>query len=390
MVNLDTYRRINTIIERDSADATYKYALLRGVIEICQQSSYRREDGDQVWFPLGLLVEKWILYYYPLFASPKFIPQKHGETKEPAAGRGVSFRKHFTPVIDYYADKGGFSGFYNDYTRGTIPPGIRSGVQSLATNIRNTIVQMPMKHLGYSQTKKYYSVFQYKLPSRRITRGQLFDSVFLAENFGWFSLSRDLCTVFEYFGSFISGEECLLKKWAEFTARAAVKIRGGTETEEVTEEQVLTLLMTTPTTERATEDARQIYRSLFDKEGSIICVWSGKPIRSLSAMQIDHVLPFSIWKNNDLWNLLPARSSVNAKKNNRIPSVSFLDQRRDCIVDYWNLLHERAPQKFSREISVSLLGSRTLGDDWEEQAFNQLKEKCVYLTDIRGYEAWAM
>ncbi|MGB4578416.1 MAG: hypothetical protein WBH94_01425, partial [Methanoculleus sp.] len=51
-MDLAQYRRINTIIERDSADATYKYALLRGVIEICQQSSHLREDdGDQVSFP---------------------------------------------------------------------------------------------------------------------------------------------------------------------------------------------------------------------------------------------------------------------------------------------------------------------------------------------------
>jgi hypothetical protein len=51
-MDLAQYRRINTIIERDSADATYKYVLLRGVIEICQQSSHlREEDGDQVSFP---------------------------------------------------------------------------------------------------------------------------------------------------------------------------------------------------------------------------------------------------------------------------------------------------------------------------------------------------
>jgi hypothetical protein len=52
IMDLAQYRRINTIIERDSADATYKYALLRGVTEICQQSSHLREDdGDQVSFP---------------------------------------------------------------------------------------------------------------------------------------------------------------------------------------------------------------------------------------------------------------------------------------------------------------------------------------------------
>jgi hypothetical protein len=45
------------IIERDSKDATYKYALLRGSIEIIQENdNYKRISGEMVSFPLGLLV----------------------------------------------------------------------------------------------------------------------------------------------------------------------------------------------------------------------------------------------------------------------------------------------------------------------------------------------
>jgi len=85
---------MSEVRERDSADATYKYALLRGVIEICQQASHlREEDGDRVSFPLGLLVEKWLLYYYPIFAAPAFIPQKNGETPDQDTGKVVSFRE---------------------------------------------------------------------------------------------------------------------------------------------------------------------------------------------------------------------------------------------------------------------------------------------------------
>jgi len=32
--SLDEYRKVNTIIERDSTDATYKFTLLRGAIEV--------------------------------------------------------------------------------------------------------------------------------------------------------------------------------------------------------------------------------------------------------------------------------------------------------------------------------------------------------------------
>jgi len=219
-MDLAQYRRINTIIERDSADATYKYALLRGVIEICQQSSHLREDdGEQVSFPLGLLVEKWLLYYYPIFAAPAFIPQKNGETPDQDAGKVVSFRKRFMPVIDYYRDRGGISVFYNDYARGTMPAEIQPAFGTLARAIRTTITKMPMKHLGYSQSKEHYSVFDYDR-SYRLSREGPADRTSLIENSGRFFLSRDLCTIFEHFGGFISGEECLLKKWAGFTASA--------------------------------------------------------------------------------------------------------------------------------------------------------------------------
>jgi len=42
------------IIERDSKDATYKYALLRGTIELIQEhDQYKRVSGEEVSFPLG-------------------------------------------------------------------------------------------------------------------------------------------------------------------------------------------------------------------------------------------------------------------------------------------------------------------------------------------------
>ncbi|WP_128694039.1 HNH endonuclease domain-containing protein [Methanoculleus taiwanensis] len=381
-MDLAEYRRINTIIERDSADATYKYALLRGVIEICQQSSHLREDdGDTVWFPLGLLVEKWLLYYYPIFAAARFIPQKNGETPDQDAGKVVSFRKHFMPIIVYYKERGGMSVFYNDYIRSSIPAEIQPAFISLVKEIRKTITQMPMNHLGYSQSKRPYSVFDYTRPLPRLPNDSPVDRPYLIEHAGRFSLSRDLCTIFEYFGSFISGEECLLKKWAAFTAAAD-------KTRTVTEECMLSLLTAMPTTERAVADARSIYRSVFEEEGSLTCVWSGKAISSPDAMHIDHVLPFSVWKNNDLWNLLPTLASVNAKKRDRIPDRSRLESRRECIIEYWDLLHDRSPHQFEKEISVSLLGPYASWTDWQDQAFERMMHKCAYLIDIRGYEAW--
>ena len=79
--DLDNLKTINTIIERDSKDTTYKYALLRGAVEISQEYQHLKyENGDRIEFPLGLLVEKWLLYYYPFIESD--IPQKPGECEK--------------------------------------------------------------------------------------------------------------------------------------------------------------------------------------------------------------------------------------------------------------------------------------------------------------------
>jgi hypothetical protein len=73
------YTNINKIIERDSKSSTYKYALLRGVIEIIQDNSPYLEVGEEkVYIPLGLMVEKWLLYYYPIFDCLEEIPQING------------------------------------------------------------------------------------------------------------------------------------------------------------------------------------------------------------------------------------------------------------------------------------------------------------------------
>lgn len=39
-------RTINSILESDAKDASYKYALLRGTIDLCQRYSHLREEVD--------------------------------------------------------------------------------------------------------------------------------------------------------------------------------------------------------------------------------------------------------------------------------------------------------------------------------------------------------
>jgi hypothetical protein len=215
---LPGFREINTILERDSKDTTYKFALLRGVIEISQEhEGLAREVGEEVEFPLGLLVEKWILYYYPLVEPDLVIPQQRsGESR--AGGHRIAFRSDLKRVTDYYRDFGGLSAFYRDYVSGSLPGEVEPDVLALVRKVRSTITGMPMRHLGHSLSRDDYSIFNYS--NGPLRAGRRLDREYLVAQAGTFTFRRELFDVFRHLGSFIAGEDSLLYKWAAFSAKA--------------------------------------------------------------------------------------------------------------------------------------------------------------------------
>ena len=380
--DLENLKTINTIIERDSKDTTYKFALLRGVIEISQEYQHLvKESGDSVSLPLGLLIEKWLLYYYPVIESQAFLPQLHGE-KPDSFHKRISFRPLFREVTDYYAGKGGFSAFYNDYVNGSLAPEISPAVYALIAKIRTTITTMPMKHLGRSQGHRDYSVFSYNRDARRIPAGMPVGQESVVQYSGTFSFRKSLFLVFQYLGSFISGDDSLVYQWAEFTRKAS----GGT----LAVAAVMETLRTMPETERAVSEARQVYTQLYQNYHHLACVWSGKPITDMGLLHVDHMIPFSVWKNNNLWNLMPAYESINAKKRDMIPSPEFIEKRADAIVTNWNSMYEVYPKRFLREINLALVGLPEQSSGWQDVALERLGEKCAYLIDVRGFDAWRL
>jgi hypothetical protein len=239
-----------------------------------------------------------------------------------------------------------------------------------------------MKHLGRSVYRHDYSIFKDEKNRRRISINSPINREILIQNLGHFSFPKELYAVFQYLGSFISGEDSLLYQWAEFTSAASKSVLNV--------EFVIEKLRTFPQTERDVQDARIIYDKIMRDTGAIECVWSGKPIKTQQSLHIDHVIPFAIWKNNDLWNLLPTSKIVNTKKRERIPSPEFIEQRRDAISRYWNIVMGEYPQRFLRELKISLLGPSTASSDWNKRAIQRLMEKCEYLINVRGFDVWTL
>ena len=139
--------------------------------------------------------------------------------------------------------------------------------------------------------------------------------------------------------------DAVVLRWASLTERFA--FRQG-----VTAGDVLTLLLTRPEPERATALARQA----FQKAGLNRCTWSGKTLRR--EFVVDHAIAFSLWGNNDLWNLMQVDAKVNSLKSDKLPCAQLLADRKQAILEDWEVLRDAMPDVFDRQAS-HLLGFTT-------------------------------
>ncbi|WP_320168019.1 HNH endonuclease domain-containing protein [Mangrovibacterium marinum] len=361
---------ISRIIERESKTSTYKFALLRAVIDLIQDNSpFIVVEGDRVIFPTGLLVEKWLLYYYPIFDSSLSIPQIGGETE-------LAFGKQLLEFTDKYKLRGGFSAFYNDLKTRGIPVDLEDDFKALASKIKDTVTKMPMRYIGRSLSKEYYSIFRVEKRSEASKRINIIDAEYLINKLGSFSIPREYYDAFRVFGSFIAGKDSILFKWAEFSVRMS--------SDNLSVSQVLNDVLRSPVTEREVNESKKIFNNYLQEQGNVYCVWTGRKLRKYD---LDHLIPFSVWKNNDLWNLLPSDSITNSRKRDKIPSAALIESQKELIIQYWDILNQFQHERFRKEIGVTLLGDTNF-DSWETTAITQLKSTCDYLISQRGFDQW--
>jgi hypothetical protein len=366
-----TFQNISRIIERESKTTTYKFALLRGVIDIIQDNSpFISFKEGRVHFLTGLLVEKWMLYYYPIFESDVIIPQIGANTQ-------IAFVIEFNLVINYYKQKGGFSAFYNDLKSKGFPIEVQGNFKALIKKLRATIIDKPMRYIGSSINDKEYSIFEKGSGASFGNSGEV-DLEYLFNSCGSFSIPVEYFDAFKLLGSFIGGSDSILFKWAEFSSNTS----GG----DVKVEKAIHEILRSPITTRDVNESKNMYNQILQKEGEVRCVWSNLPIQKFD---VDHVIPFSVWKNNDLWNLLPAKASINNGKRDNIPTPEQLIKSKELIFHYWDLMNQSQTLRFNREIKVTLLGSNQLVN-WHQSALTQLQSSCHHLITQRGFEPWEL
>lgn len=369
----EIFSNIGKIIERGKKSSTYKYALLRGTIDIIQENSpYISFQKDRVFIPLGLLLEKWIIYYYPLYQLKDIIPQN--------TSKKSSFQQKLKNLINFYDSKGGFSAFYNDLRNKSIPIDFRLEFFELLKTILTTITGMPMKHLGFSVSKNHYSIFiPHKKKIQKANYLKYGEIENIIEDFGAFSLPVEYYQIFKLLGSFVNGQDSILFKWAEFSSK--------TSGDYFSVNKVLNELLKSPVTKRNITESKKLYTDILNKKGMFYCVWTGKKLTSLSETNIDHMIPFSIWKNNDLWNLMPSTPNINSKKRDKIPTPEIIERQKELILNYWGIIYENQARRFQKELQVSLLGNNSF-DSWKRIGISQLQNSCDYLIENRGFDEW--
>jgi SAM-dependent methyltransferase len=364
---------IETIITRDKKVATYKLALLRALCEIAQTESHMAKwrPDERVEVPLGLVAEKWLLYYWPIVEldvvtdSWAVMPQTQGmEQKKP-----IAFRRPLRDLIRFYLAHGGLSGFYHDYKSGTVPAAGVALLDDAINTIARTIVAGPVTYAGgaLDDVGSYFGFEGRRSAKNRCispgsTCGRLGRIIVPATT--W----REMCLI----GHWVA--ESLVLRWAELTYRLSNKT--------VPVKDVVERLLIIPETERDVHFARSVYQGI----DNLRCVWTDAALKKEFA--VDHTVPFSIWHNNDLWNLLPSAPKANGAKSDKLVTKQLLFKQRDPIIHYWEVLKTAAEIRFYTEIDRSLVRGSYSPQNWQQPAFAGLVENVESLALQRGLERW--
>jgi len=368
-------QEISTIIQRDSKDTTYKFALLKATIEIIQEyDHYIEKRDDKIIIPLGLVILKWIEYYYPIFDSEHFIPQKNGDKLQ----KSLAFRDIFNKVIKHYKKGLGYLQLNEELKTGHVNESVNENLQQLIKKLRETIVKMPMTYIG-SAVNKGGEIFHYNKDSKfKIISGLELNNLHIIKNCGSFSVPTEYYDAFKLLGSFINGKDSLIMEWLNFTLKADSQ-------NNLNKGDVLSILDPDFKNDREVANVQKLYKQLLIK-GNLVCVWSGEKIKRKN-LNIDHVVPYSLWHNNDLWNLLPTTKKINNNKRNKIVHPQLLHNRKELIIYYWESIYQQFPLRFENEIKTSLLGFTNLKSiNWQDEAFKSLLKKSNYLIYERGLE----
>ena len=144
----------------------------------------------------------------------------------------------------------------------------------------------------------------------------------------------------------------------------------------------LAMLFQHDAAERATGEAKKLYLT---SGAELRCVWSNQLIQE-NSLDVDHLIPFSEWPQNSLWNLLPSCRKVNNEKSNRVPARAQLEFARERTYASWRLSAAKRQDDFYAQLQEDLGVSSAAG--WESRTFDEVSDRLSLLGIQRGLSEW--
>lgn len=337
---------IQRILADDSKNTTYKYALIRALCRIA-----RNKDQDIQWKPDHVLIPmrdltiEWIKLYWPIVTNNTFISQGHNEH-----AKSIVIRSKIQEIRESYK-----------YDAPDLPLLLNhldekpEEYHHIITAIEDSIKRGPIYHAGGTTNNTGFSIFKYDQVSKSV---QIPVEVWL-----------DICR-FEHWI-----EDSIIVRWFNLT-KSFKNQQSDVKT-------ILDSLTNIENDERNTSYIRDFLQS---QQYPIFCVWTGHPINSYD---IDHVIPYAVWGNNDIWNLIPATPSINRQKRDFLPTQEILRRQKHLIIDYWNLYYQYHSQLFQTQMLRSLGRHIFLQpNNWQHYAFEAFINKIELVAARRGIRRW--
>lgn len=347
---------IESVLWDDRKVNTYKFALIRA---LCNLATYRHRiaswhaDG-RVSIHIDHIAMLWLEYYWPIVeqGADRFILQ--GQRFRDGSKSDMSFRVPLRELAEQWKHQGGYSAFRAAQDAGNLPPASSKSLKQAMGKLR-TAIRQPIRYAGNDETGK--NLFSYA--KQRVT------------------LPESIWTELALMGRWI--DDSVTLRWAEFSA--ALRHQNPNVDFAV----ILQVLMQKSTDERETALARGTYEQHM-KTSALECAWTGRP---LDKFDVDHAIPWSLWRTNDLWNLLPVHPKANNKKRDRLPSRERILEREPAILKSWCMLYEAHRQLFLSHASA--FSGECLGDfSGSEQSllFTTFKDAVEYTAVNRGVARW--
>jgi len=306
--------------------------------------------GGKVALPINIVAQKWLEFYWPIVASEDFIPQIRGESS--GSAKPIAFRRLLKKLICRFQPKGGLPAFLLAERAKNLEQDERDVYEKLIKKLCQTIQKGPVKYSGGGGSPQ--AVFDYDPQG------------------GYILMQKDIWQDFCLMGAWI--RDATILRWAELTERLSKQ--------EIPAGKIIGLLIVDPLPERDVSDARAIFRN-----DATECVWTSEPLRGRS-LEIDHAIPFSLWRCNDLWNLFPVSAAANKAKRDKLPTRRLVKARKKVIKETWEKEQSACPVRFRTEVASFTGADITARADWPETLFSMFAEAVEVTAIQRGAERW--